>query len=188
VRVCDVAFVLEYAERPINQHCFFESAMRLKYEEFSYALFEDEEGFYDFCRKYKTTYFVYNAHMLLRDDPGMSFRYIADGWGGIRIGRVPVSFPSESLKHFELVRQSGFLRVYRVASRRESGRKGESQRSLLAAVRRSAFREGRYQGGRRSAESGRISLSRGQRLHALLRAEALLAAGASRAFWRRWWR
>jgi len=107
--------ILEYARRPINQHCFFESNMRMKYEEFSYALFKSEEEFYQFCQKYQTTYFVYNAHMLLRDDPNMSFRYISASmdwnpdWAAYRF-----HFRPETLEHFELAFQNDFVRVYRV--------------------------------------------------------------------------
>lgn len=107
--------LLVYAGRPINQHCFFESDMRLKYEEFSYALYQSEEAFYEFCQKYETTYFIYNAHMLLRDDPNMSFRYITDNmdwnpdWAAYRF-----HFRPEKLRHFNLVYQNPFLRVFRV--------------------------------------------------------------------------
>ena len=107
--------ILTYANRPINQHCFFESAMRQKYREFSEVLFKSEEEFYQFCQKYKTTYFVYNAHMLLRDDPNMSFRYITanmgwdSNWAAYRF-----HFQPESLRHFKLVHQTFFIRIYQV--------------------------------------------------------------------------
>ncbi|HEQ60485.1 MAG TPA: hypothetical protein ENN74_02640, partial [Firmicutes bacterium] len=113
--------ILVYAERPINQHCFFESDMRLKYEEFAHALFKREEEFYAFCRKYETTYFVYNAHMLLRDDPNMSFRYItahrgwSEDWAAYRF-----HFRPETLEHFRLAYQNDFMRVYRVLPPGES--------------------------------------------------------------------
>ena len=107
--------ILTYADRPINQHCFFESAMRQKYHEFSDVLFKSEDEFYQFCQKYKTTYFVYNAHMLLRDDPNMSFRYITNNMGwDTNWAAYRFHFQPEKLKHFKLVHQSFFIRIYQV--------------------------------------------------------------------------
>ena len=120
--------ILEYTRRPINQHCFFESAMRLKYEEFCYALFKTEEEFYEFCRKYQSTYFIYNAHMLLRDDPNMSFRYIADQMDWNRDWVIyQFHFHPESLRHFELVHQNPFMRIYRVLQPEQLPRPGKNQ-------------------------------------------------------------
>ena len=107
--------ILEYAERPVNQHCFFESSMREKYRLFVEGIFKDEESFYKFCMKYKTRYFIYNAHILFRTDPQMSFRYSADemkfskDWVAYQF-----NFEPDSLKHFSLVYQNHFFRVYRV--------------------------------------------------------------------------
>jgi hypothetical protein len=127
--------ILTYAHRPINQHCFFESDMREKYQEFSEALFLDEQGLYDFCRKYEASYFVYNAHILLRRDPNMSFRYIADAMGWNRDwAAYRMHFEPETLEHFELAHQNAFLRIYRVLPPEEIPQSGKNRNEPYSPV------------------------------------------------------
>lgn len=107
--------IIQYAKRPVNQHCFFESDMRDKFRLFVENLYEPEQVMYEFCRKYQTTYLVYNAHMLLRNDPEMSFRYIANRmqWDEEWVA-YQMHFRPERLRHFQLVYQNDFTRVFRV--------------------------------------------------------------------------
>jgi len=113
--------ILQYAKRPINQHCFFECEMRLRYRELCEKLFMNEDTFYNMCQKYKTRYFVYNAHILLRTDPWMSFRYAAAkmNWNTNWVA-YKFHFNPGGLKHFELVYQNAFFRVYKALNKSES--------------------------------------------------------------------
>ncbi len=107
--------IITYAKRPVNQHCFFECDMRDKFRLLVENFYEPEEVMYEFCRKYQTTFLVYNAHILLRNDPEMSFRYIAnkmdfrEDWLAYQM-----HFRPETLQHFQLEYQNDFIRVFRV--------------------------------------------------------------------------
>ncbi len=105
-----------YADRRVVLHSFFEeSAMRERYRLSSYALFGPEEALYDLCRSYGADYFVLSAHMLLRTDSNLSYRYVTDrmeldeSWVAYLMHFAP-----ERLKHFELAYQNPFFRVFRV--------------------------------------------------------------------------
>lgn len=102
--------------RPVNLHSKFESkALRDKERRMMEALFgEGEDAFYRVCRDYQSDYFVYQANLLL-DRSSSSSRYMVD--------RLVLSTGSpaflfhyrpEALRHFALVYQDSFFRVFKV--------------------------------------------------------------------------
>jgi len=107
--------ILAYTGRPTNLHAYFESDVREKYRRFSEALFASEETMYQLCLEWKTKYVIYNAHMLFRTDPAMSFRYVADkmafDWDWVC---AKFHFKQDELRHFDLMYQNEFFRVFRL--------------------------------------------------------------------------
>jgi len=102
-----------YANRPIILHSKFENnTVRNKFKEFCLSLFESEESFSEFCKKYKVKYFVYQINFLL-DDSKDSLRYIA---GTKRVSTELLvylfHFKPFELNNFELVYQNPFYRIY----------------------------------------------------------------------------
>ena len=70
--------ICAYTERPVVVHSKFENLqVREKVKEFHAALFEQESAFYEFCRKYDVSYFVYEPSMLY-DTSTESIRYMAN--------------------------------------------------------------------------------------------------------------
>jgi hypothetical protein len=132
--------ILTYANRATNQHAYFESGFRERYRAFVEALFADEETLYRLCREWKTNYLVYNAHMLLRTDPNMSFRYVAAkmefDWNWVA---TQLHFRPERLKHFDLMYQNDFFRIYRVLAPGE--RKSGNDSTYEALFDEKLFRE-----------------------------------------------
>lgn len=107
--------VIAYTGRPINLHSKFESSrLRDKERRMIEALYGDEDGFYKLCHDFESDYFLYQANLLL-DASTSSSRYMADRM------RVPTTsaaylfhFQPESLRHFTLVYQDSFYRLYKV--------------------------------------------------------------------------
>jgi len=101
--------------RPVMVHSKFENRrVREKVEEFYTALFQDEDVFYRFCRRYNAAYFIFEPAMW-RDTSPESLRYFTD-----RLGPAPDSAAERmfnqplSLKNFELVYAADAYRVFRV--------------------------------------------------------------------------
>lgn len=113
--------ILTYSGRPILLHSKFEAeGITTKIKEFEHGLFKDEAVFYDFCKRYKARYFVYQIDMLLARGPE-TMRY--------RTHNVQVSkdcsafafhFRPEILKFFELKYSNAHYRVYRILEHGES--------------------------------------------------------------------
>ncbi len=114
-------FLLTYLDRPTVLHCFFEGDLLGRLEEVVTARFGSEEELADVARKYGAVYYLHEAHHSLRTDARMSQRYIADriDWPADAVV-MKMSFAPESLRHFELVAEDGFFRLFRV--RDEPGR------------------------------------------------------------------
>lgn len=107
--------VIAYTERPINLHSKFESAaLRAKERRVMEALYGDEAGFYRVCRQLQSDYFVYQANLLLDNSPSSS-RYMVDR---LRLPTTSAAFlfhyRPERLRHFTLVYQDSFYRVYKI--------------------------------------------------------------------------
>ena len=107
--------ICAYTERPVVVHSKFENLqVREKVKEFYAALFERESVFYEFCRKYGVSYFVYEPSMLY-DRSKESIRYMSNR---LVIGMDSTAFlmnygPSR-LRHFQIVFQTPLYRIYRV--------------------------------------------------------------------------
>jgi tetratricopeptide (TPR) repeat protein len=113
--------VLTDTGRPINLHSMFESsALRAKERRMREALYGSEEDLRSLCDEWKSDYLLYQANLLL-DTSTESYRYMADR---LRLPATSVAvalhFFPERLRHFALVYQDSYYRLFRVA-RGEAG-------------------------------------------------------------------
>lgn len=105
--------IAAYSQRPTVLHCYFETGIRETYREYCQALFQREEDLADFCKRYKVDYLIYRGDQLLRTDPLMSYRYVAnrmdldEDWAAYRLHFTP-----EKLENFTLVYENYFYRIY----------------------------------------------------------------------------
>ena len=112
--------IAAYSYRPTVLHCYFETGIRETYREYCQALFQREEVLADLCKRYKVDYLIYRADQLLRTDPLMSYRYVANrmdlekDWAAYRFHFTP-----ERLENFTLVYENYFYRIYRLGKRKE---------------------------------------------------------------------
>jgi len=112
-----------YSGRTVILHSFFESPMREKYRLFSYALFGPEDSLHSLCLSFGADYLVHDAHILLRTDSNLSYRYVTahmeldTSWAAYKMHFAP-----ERLRHFEFVYQNPFFRVFRVLAPGEEPR------------------------------------------------------------------
>lgn len=108
-------FILAYSDRPTLLHCFFEGDLLDRFRRLTEARFEDEDSYWRVVREEGARWVLVEAHMLLRDDPRMSERYVADAmtWpAGSAAARM--HFAPETLRHFELTWENPWFRLYRV--------------------------------------------------------------------------
>ncbi len=107
--------IVAYTHRPTVLHCYFETGIRETYREYCQALFQEEEDLAGLCKRYQVDYLVYRADQLLRTDPLLSYRYVAnrmdldEHWAAYRLHFTP-----EKLENFTLVYENYFYRVYRL--------------------------------------------------------------------------
>lgn len=109
------ALIFEYGERPVILHPMFEASdIREKTKECYESIFKSEEDFYKLCKKYKIKIFLYDWHFIL-DKSKNSVRY------SINNNELPkdsaaiyFNFYPEKLKHFSLLYQNTYYRIYRV--------------------------------------------------------------------------
>lgn len=108
-------FILAYSNRPTVLHCFFEGALPERYRRITEARFGSEEGLWELAREFGTKWYIHEAHHLLRTDPQMSQRYVADrmGWPADS-ALTRMQFAPERLEHFELAFENRSFRVFRV--------------------------------------------------------------------------
>ncbi|HDH96209.1 MAG TPA: tetratricopeptide repeat protein [Proteobacteria bacterium] len=107
--------ILAYADRPIVLQPKFEvKGIKERVRRFEQAYYSDEETFYDLCRRWNVSYFVHDL-MLALDASSDSPRWVS---GTYLLPKKSVAFAFQfnpsGLKHFELVYQNSFYRVYRV--------------------------------------------------------------------------
>jgi tetratricopeptide (TPR) repeat protein len=113
--------ILTYANRPIVLQPKFEVRdCQNRVREFLEKIYDTEEEFFELCKKWRVDYFLYDIKILL-DNSRDGSRWVA--------GRMNVSLNStaflmhfypERLKHYELVYQNNFYRLYRVIYGKES--------------------------------------------------------------------
>lgn len=107
--------IAAYCHRPTVLHCYFETGIRETYQEYCQALFQKEDDLAELCKKYKVDYLIYRADQLLRTDPLMSDRYVAnqmdldEDWAAYRL-----HFSPEELENFTLTYENYFYRIYRL--------------------------------------------------------------------------
>lgn len=114
--------ILTYADRAvIIQPKFESSTMRAKYAEFLGALFNNEDRFFAFCKKYGADYFVYESRFVL-DGTAEGERYTANALV------LPTSsaafqfhFSPATLRNFSLVYQDADYRVFRIGKKAPAG-------------------------------------------------------------------
>lgn len=131
-------FILTYLDRPTILHCFFEGDLLGRFEDVVMARFGTEEALADVARSYGAKYYLHEAHHTLRTDPRMSQRYTAArlDWP-MEAAVTEMSFAPERLKHFELVAEDGYFRLFKV--RDAPGRGVRSRGSVSTLWNRALF-------------------------------------------------
>ncbi|MFH1824073.1 MAG: tetratricopeptide repeat protein [Candidatus Firestonebacteria bacterium] len=109
------ASIFTYSQRPIVLHPMFESKdIRDKTKECYEAIFNKEEDFYKLCKKYKIKIFIYDWHYIL-DKSKNSIRYQINQNNLFKESvAFNFHFYPERLKHFSLLYQNTYYRVYKV--------------------------------------------------------------------------
>jgi hypothetical protein len=112
--------IITYTGRPVLLHPKFEAEhITSKIKEFEHRLYEDENLFYAFCRRYRAQYFVYQTDMLLARGPE-SIRYRTHNRTVTKeCAAFKFHFRPDSLKFFELVYSNPHYRVYHVMEKGE---------------------------------------------------------------------
>ena len=107
--------ILTYTDRPIIIHSKFESQyIREKYKKFIFTLYDDEEKFYDICRKFQADYFVYDPAFLLNNTRD-SNRYLTNNLVLKKNSAAyKFHFAPELLEHFTLMYQNSSYRIFKV--------------------------------------------------------------------------
>jgi len=113
--------LLTYTNRPIVLHPKFEShVIREKSERYSTGLFSEEESFYQLVREWEADWYIYQASTLL-DTSTESPRYNAGLMTTSPESAVyQFHFAPDLLKHFHLVHQDSYYRIFKVGDPPES--------------------------------------------------------------------
>jgi len=107
--------ILTYTNRAIALQPKFEvRGCQTKVKNYLKAVYNREEYFYELCRKWQIDYFLYDIRITL-DNTRDSDRWVADR---LHLSKnstaVLMQFAPQELKHFELIYQNSFYRLYRV--------------------------------------------------------------------------
>lgn len=108
-------FLHTYLDKSTILNSYFESPQVFRSEEFYRRLFMPLPELHAFARQYRADYLILEAHMLLRTDKWMSFRYVADRLtlqGNEACYRL--HYQPEDTPGFALVYQNEWFRVYQV--------------------------------------------------------------------------
>jgi len=108
-------FLLAHLDRPTVLHCFFEGDLLGRLEEVTLARFGSEDDLHQVARRYGAKWYLHEAHHLLRTDPRMSQRYVADqmAWPAEAV-ITKMSYAPEQLEHFTLAWENDWFRLYQV--------------------------------------------------------------------------
>jgi len=108
-------FILAHLERPTVLHCFFEGDLLARLEEVVRARFSSEGELASVARRAGAKWYLHEAHHLLRTDPRMSQRYVANrmDWPADAV-ITKMSYAPETLQHFALAWENDWFRLYRV--------------------------------------------------------------------------
>lgn len=108
-------FLLAYLDRATALHCFFEGDVLSRYEAVTRARFSDEAALWTVAREVGATWYLHEAHHVLRTDGRMSQRYVAGAMDWPKDAVVTrMSYAPESLERFELVWENAWFRLFRV--------------------------------------------------------------------------
>ena len=126
-------FLSTYVGRPTVLHCFFEGDLLPRLERVITARFDSEEALWEAARDYGARWYVHEPHHLLRTDPRMAQRYVADRmqWPSDSV-LARMQYAPEDLERFELAWENDWFRVFRVLEPDEERR--TPQRSSRAAT------------------------------------------------------
>ncbi len=114
--------IAAYARRPVILHPKFESQLiRDKVKDVYTSLYCSEEDFYQTCKRYDASLFVFYLGMATDDRPG-SIRYMI-GATNLRKDSAAAMFrfAPDELRHFRFVHQNRFIRIFRVVKSSEAG-------------------------------------------------------------------
>ncbi len=108
-------YLTTYLDRTTILNSFFESDMVYRYETFNLKLFGPLSDFHTYCRANDAEYFLYEANLLLRTDPWMSYRYVANKLTlSGEEAAYQLHYAQDALPGFELVFQNDFFRIFKV--------------------------------------------------------------------------
>lgn len=108
-------FLHAYLDKSTVLNSYFEGPQVFKTEEFYRRLYMRLEDLHAFAQENRAEYLILEAHMLLRTDKWMSFRYVADALtltGDEACYRL--HYTPEAAPGFALLYQNDFFRVYKV--------------------------------------------------------------------------
>jgi hypothetical protein len=126
-------FLSTYVNRPTVLHCFFEGDLLSRLERVIGARFGSEDELWEAARAYEARWYIHEPHHLLRTDPRMAQRYVADemAWPEDSV-LARMQYAPEDLKHFELAWENDWFRVFRVLGPDEKA--GAPRRSSSAPI------------------------------------------------------
>ncbi len=108
-------YLFTYLDRNTNLHSFFECDVVTRFETFNLKLFGPIEDLHAFARTYQATYLIYEANFLLRTDPWMSYRYVADHLDiSGEEAAYHLHYTPDDTPGFQLVYQNDYFRVFKV--------------------------------------------------------------------------
>ncbi len=110
--------IAAYAQHPVILHSSFESKqIRDKVKQVYTSLYGSERDFYEVCKQYNASLFVYEAGMAIKSIPG-TVRYFAANTSLAKNSAAALfQFAPEKLKYFGLVYQNGYYRIFRVGEK-----------------------------------------------------------------------
>jgi len=117
-------FILAYLDRPTVLHCFFEGDLLTRLEEITLARFGSEDELWEVATRYGARWYVHEAQHVLRTDPSMSQRYVADevdAWPHTSVV-ITMQYAPRTLRRFELAYENDWYRVFRVLDEGERPR------------------------------------------------------------------
>ena len=108
-------FLSTYVDRPTPLHCFFEGDLLDRLEHVINARFQSEEALWEAARAYGAVWYLHEPHHLLRTDPRMAQRYVANAmdWPADSV-LARMQYAPEELEHFELAWENDWFRLFRV--------------------------------------------------------------------------
>ncbi|MEW6558026.1 MAG: tetratricopeptide repeat protein [Elusimicrobiota bacterium] len=107
--------ILTYTDRTIILHPKFENKQyRQKFKEYIFALFDDEDTFFDLCKRVKADYYVYQVGTVLNVSKD-GLRYLTDNLNlNKKSSAYKFHFTPFDLEHFQLVYETRNYRIFKI--------------------------------------------------------------------------